>query len=63
MRFSGAIIQRMQAIAWWKYAVWDLSGAQLADPERFLDFVSGKIREGISPYGPKLVRVSDILSG
>ena len=61
MRFSSHIVERMEAVAWWRFAFWDLSGASLADPERFLDFVEERVANGILTYGPKVIRLADAL--
>ena len=61
MRFSERVIERMESVAWWRFAFWDLSGASPADPESFLDLVEARVAEGVSPYGPRTVRIIDVL--
>ena len=61
MRFPKSVIERMEAVAWWRFAFWELSGASPADPESFLDFVEARVAEGVSPYGPRPVRLIDVL--
>ncbi len=60
-RFSEAIIARMAAVQWWRYAFWDLAGAAIGDPEAFLDTVGERIAGGLAPYAPALVRLRDIV--
>ncbi len=60
-RFSKAIIARMAAAQWWRYAFWDLAGAAIGDPEAFLDAVGERIAGGLAPYAPDLVRLRDIV--
>jgi acetyltransferase-like isoleucine patch superfamily enzyme len=61
MRFSDPVIERMEAVAWWRFAFWEFSGASPADPESFLDFVEARLADGVSPYGPRTVRLVDVL--
>jgi virginiamycin A acetyltransferase len=58
-RFGDELIDRMHKSAWWNYAFWDLPGAPVADPERFLDLVESKKASGIDKYAPALVRLND----
>ena len=58
LRFPAKTIVRMQAIAWWRYAFWDLPGAPAADPEAFLDHVEAAIQRGIAPYTPEKLALS-----
>jgi acetyltransferase-like isoleucine patch superfamily enzyme len=62
MRFDDPTIERMQRIKWWDYAFWDLSGAPVADPNAFLDFVETRIASGIKPYAPARVALQSILN-
>ncbi len=61
MRFDDTIIERMQRLKWWDYAFWDLSGAPVADPQQFLDFVEARIDAGIKPYAPAKVALRSIM--
>ncbi|HVE23403.1 MAG TPA: CatB-related O-acetyltransferase [Acidocella sp.] len=53
LRFPAKTIARMQTIAWWRYAFWDLPGAPVADPEAFLDHVEAAMARGVTPYAPE----------
>jgi acetyltransferase-like isoleucine patch superfamily enzyme len=55
MRFDDATIERMLRVKWWDYAFWDLSGAPVADPQAFLDFVESRVAAGIKPYAPDMI--------
>jgi acetyltransferase-like isoleucine patch superfamily enzyme len=58
MRFPPVIAARMQALAWWRYAFWDLSGAPVAEPEAFLDFVHRAADAGVAPHEPAAIALS-----
>jgi acetyltransferase-like isoleucine patch superfamily enzyme len=60
LRFPLKIISRMQEVAWWHYAFWDLSGAPGEEPEAFLSHVERRIEAGTERYEPKLILLSDI---
>ncbi len=62
MRFSDAVIQRMTRTAWWRFAIWDLSGLLPAEPSKFLDAIDKRIEDGMTPYGPKTVQIRDVMS-
>lgn len=57
LRYPAKIISRMQRLAWWRYAFWDLSGADIANPEAFLDQVEAAIANGLMPYTPEPVNL------
>jgi len=60
MRFPDRVIERMQAVRWWRYAFWDLVGASITEPEKFLDTVEKRISEGIAEYLPAIVSLREI---
>ena len=62
LRFDAAIVARMAAVRWWRYAFWDLVGAPIVDPSAFLDVVEARIEDGIAPYAPAPVALSDIVA-
>jgi acetyltransferase-like isoleucine patch superfamily enzyme len=62
MRFDDATMGRMQRVKWWDYAFWDLSGAPVAAPQAFLDFVESRIAAGIKPYAPTKIALQSILN-
>ena len=61
-RFSDAIIGRMLAVKWWRYAFWDLAGAPVGNPNAFLDVVEERSAQGVAPYAPASLRLSDFLA-
>jgi acetyltransferase-like isoleucine patch superfamily enzyme len=61
MRFTDSIIERMQAVKWWQYAFWDLSGIPVSDPTGFLDFVERRRDEGLQPYKPGIVSIKSMI--
>ncbi len=60
LRFPAKTIARMQAVAWWQYAFWNLSRAPVADPEAFLDHVETAIARGIKPYQPAPINLAEL---
>jgi acetyltransferase-like isoleucine patch superfamily enzyme len=62
MRFDDGIIEKMIKLRWWDYAFWDLSGAPVAEPEAFLEFVAARISTGIKPYRPKVTTIKTLLA-
>jgi len=60
MRFDEDTITRMQKVRWWEYAFWDLSGAPVASPTAFLDFVQCKVASGLARYQPKMLSIREL---
>ena len=60
-RFPAKTIARMQALAWWQYAFWDVPRAPVAEPEAFLDHVQRAVEDGAKPYTPTPLRLTDLL--
>jgi acetyltransferase-like isoleucine patch superfamily enzyme len=60
MRYPARVIARMQNLAWWDYAFWDLSRADVAHPDAFLDQVEAAIASGIKPYKPAVTNVAEL---
>ena len=44
MRFDSDVIERMQQVAWWQYALSDLDRLDISNPNRFLDGVEAGIK-------------------
>jgi acetyltransferase-like isoleucine patch superfamily enzyme len=51
MRFPDALIERMQAVRWWRYNILDLA-IDPRDPERALDAIEAAVAAGLQPYAP-----------
>jgi hypothetical protein len=61
-RFEDRVINRMLAVKWWKYAFWDLRGASTTEPEKFLDYIEGKIESRtLQEYKPTWLTLEGIL--
>jgi acetyltransferase-like isoleucine patch superfamily enzyme len=60
LRYPAATIARMQRVAWWQYAFWNLSRAPVAEPEAFLDHVEKQIDKGIKPYAPTPLNLGEL---
>jgi acetyltransferase-like isoleucine patch superfamily enzyme len=58
LRFPPRLAARMQALAWWRYAFWDLASAPVAQPMKFLDHVKKQMDEGMQPYAPEPITLS-----
>ena len=56
MRFDDKLIERMQAIAWWRYNLLDL-GSDLADPALALDAIEEAVANGLQPYAPQPINL------
>ena len=59
-RFSEPLIERLQSLAWWRFAFWDLQDAPISEPALFADFVERRIGEGIVDYAPPLIKLTDL---
>ena len=62
LRFPEALVERMLAVRWWRYAFWDLAGASITEPQAFLDTVEARIAGGLGPYRPGLVSLDEIVA-
>ena len=59
-RFPDNVVERMVNSEWWQYAFWDLPGAPITDPLKFLDFVESRRAAGLAKYEPQLVRLKEL---
>jgi len=63
-RFAPAVIDRMMALRWWRYAFWDLRGASTTEPTRFIDTIEEKLATGqLKAYAPSKLKLRQILDG
>ncbi len=61
-RFADDIVERMLAVRWWRFSFWDLKGASIVDPRRFLDTIEEKIAtQNLQEYTPQKVQVGDLI--
>ena len=62
MRFEDSIIDRLEKVEWWSYAIWDLQDIPFDRIINSLDNIEDKVATGkIYPYKSRLLSVSDIL--
>lgn len=62
MRFPEPIIERLEKLQWWRYAIWDLQGVQFDKIELAMDQVEERIKQGlIVPYQPDLVKLASLV--
>jgi len=58
LRFSEAIIERLQSLRWWRFAYWDLEGIQFDDIEKALDQIQALIeKEKIQEFASKVTTI------
>lgn len=62
LRYPAATVARMNRVAWWRYAFWDLSGADVGKPEKFLDHVETLQAQGLQPYQPERVVLKELVT-
>lgn len=60
MRLPLMVAARMQALAWWRFAVWDMSGAPVGEPMKFCDHVKRQIDAGMKPYEPPQIVLKEL---
>ena len=61
MRFRDERIERLEALRWWRYAIWDLQGVTINRIEAAIDQLGEKIALGtLRPYDPGFVSVADL---
>lgn len=56
LRFPEALVERMLAVQWWRYAIYDLFAAPMDHPEAVLDHIEDRVAAGtLRAYeGPRL---------
>ncbi|RHZ91729.1 antibiotic acetyltransferase [Cereibacter sphaeroides] len=60
-RVPEALIERLLAVEWWRYSIYDLFAAPFDDVARALDVIEDRIAEGaIKPYEAPLVTPADL---
>jgi len=59
-RLPTRMIERLQALRWWDYAAWELTGTKVDDPEAFAEAVERKIAAGMQPYSPQHYSVQEL---
>lgn len=60
-RVPEPLIERLLAVEWWRYSIYDLFAAPFDDVARALDVIEDRIAEGaIKPYEAPLVTPADL---
>lgn len=61
MRFDDAMIERLERIQWWQYAVWDMSGLPFDEPLSAISMVEEMADKGeLSPYATDFCKLSSL---
>jgi len=55
-RFEQNIIARLESLQWWRFAIWDLNGLALDQPERFIDELELRISK-LEPFQPRRITI------
>jgi acetyltransferase-like isoleucine patch superfamily enzyme len=62
MRLPLTTAAAMQALAWWRFAFWDLPAQNIAEPLVFIEALSRLIYDGIQPHMPKKIELTKMKS-
>lgn len=63
LRFPEPIVERLLALEWWRYNIYDLFDAPFDDVPRALDVIEEKIAEGaVAPFAGAEILASDLAS-
>jgi acetyltransferase-like isoleucine patch superfamily enzyme len=58
MRFDDSVIERLEQLQWWRFALWDLKDVTFDRVDRALDDIALRIAENaIQPYVPGFIHV------
>ncbi|MER2510103.1 MAG: CatB-related O-acetyltransferase [Amaricoccus sp.] len=61
LRFPEPVVERLLAIAWWNYSIYDLFDAPMDDVERSLDVIEALIESGAAqPFKAQEIRPEDL---
>lgn len=56
-RFPSELAERIAALQWWRYSLFDFMGADFSDPVAAMDLLEAKIAaDEIAPYAPEVLR-------
>lgn len=62
MRFPDPIIERLQALQWWQYPIWDLKGIKFDKIERAINEVEERVDKGLlTPYEPGFIELASLV--
>lgn len=63
MRFSDPLIERLERLEWWRFALWDLQGVPFDRIELALDELESRVGQGLlKPYSPGFVELAQLAS-
>ena len=61
LRFPDAVVERLLAVAWWRYSIYDLFEAPMDYIEAALDFIEEKVALGaVQPYEGPVVTADEL---
>ncbi|MGZ8216553.1 CatB-related O-acetyltransferase [Methylomagnum sp.] len=61
MRFSDSLVERLEALQWWRFALWDLQEVPFDRIEAALDELDERIERGLlKPYAPGFVELAKL---
>lgn len=61
MRFNDALVERLETVRWWRFALWDLKDIPFDRIEAALDELDERIARGlIQPYAPGFVELAKL---
>ena len=61
LRFPERVVERLLALEWWRYNIYDLFDAPFDDVERALDVIEGRIAEGsVHPFEGAALSPADL---
>jgi hypothetical protein len=60
IRFPDDQVKALLDSKWWEFAPWDLKGATVDDPLKFVEFVKGLHARGVPVHQPELIALSEI---
>lgn len=61
MRFNDALVDRLEAMQWWRFALWDMKDIPFDRIEAALDELDERIAQGLlQPYAPGFVEVGKL---
>ncbi|WP_325175504.1 CatB-related O-acetyltransferase [Cereibacter sphaeroides] len=61
LRFAEPLVERLLALQWWRYSIYDLFAAPFDDVARAIDVIEDRIAEGaVTPYEAPVVTPADL---
>jgi acetyltransferase-like isoleucine patch superfamily enzyme len=61
LRFPDALVERMLAVQWWRYAIYDLFAAPMDQPAAVLDHIEDRVAAGtLAPYAGPVLGPADL---